>query len=93
MTDRRAPASEDLMHDLHSLTAEAFLAEIRRYRNGEVLDRDGSPLPVPAALLTSASKFLKDNGVDRPIKPGDAADLLADEMPDLPDNVSAFRPR
>lgn len=92
MSDRK-PAGEDLFHDLHLLTAESFLAEIQRYRSGEITDKDGNPLPVPAALLTSAAKFLKDNGVDRPAKAADPMDLLNEELPDLPHNVAAFRPR
>jgi len=83
-------ATDDLLDTLHAVTGEAFLKEIQRYRNGEVLDSDGSPLPVPAALLTSAAKFLKDNGVDRPVRPGDAIDKLATELPNL-DNVVPMR--
>ncbi len=84
-------ATDDLLDALHGITAEAFLSEIRKYKNGEVLDGDGKPLPVPAALLTSASKFLKDNGVDRPVRPGDAVDELADELPEFSDNVIPLR--
>lgn len=83
-------ATDDILDALHGMTAEAFLSEIRKYKAGEVLDSDGRPIPVPAALLTSAAKFLKDNGVDRPIRPGDAVDTLADELPDL-DNVIPMR--
>jgi hypothetical protein len=83
-------ATDDLLDALHGMTAEAFLGEIKKYRAGEVLDKDGNVLPVPAALLTSAAKFLKDNGVDRPVRPGDAVDQLADELPDF-DNVIPMR--
>jgi hypothetical protein len=84
-------ATDDLMDALHGMTAEAYLAEIRKYRNGEVMDSDGNKIPVPAALLTSAAKFLKDNGVDRPVRPGDAIDTLADELPEFADNVVPMR--
>lgn len=78
----KAPASEDILHELHMLTAESFLAEIRRLKaEGEA---------IPPALLTSAAKFLKDNGVDRPVKPGDPEDLLNEELPELKDNVINF---
>lgn len=85
-------ATDDLLDALHGMTAEAFLEEIRRYRRGEILDGDGKPLPVPAALLTSAAKFLKDNGVDRPVRPGDAVDTLADELPELENVIPIRRP-
>jgi hypothetical protein len=84
-------ATDDLMDALHGLTAEAFLEQIRKYKAGEIKDEDGNALPVPAALLTSAAKFLKDNGVDRPVRPGDAVDKLADELPEFADNVVPLR--
>lgn len=84
-------ATEDILDQLHLVTAEALLEEIRKYKAGEVLDEDGNPVPLPAALVTAAIKFLKDNGVDRPLKQGDAVDLLSEELPDLPDNVTPFR--
>lgn len=71
-------ASEELLDELHGLQASALLDEIRRYQSaGE---------PIPPALFAQANKFLKDNGVDRAIRPGDPTDLLADEMPEF-DNV------
>lgn len=86
-------ANETLLDELHAMTGATFLSEIKRYKEGLVLDKDGNPLPVPAALLTSAAKFLKDNGVDRAVKPGDPEDLLADELPDYPDNTIPFPQR
>lgn len=84
-------ATDDLLDALHGVVSETFLNEIRRYAKGEVRDpKTGETLPVPAALLTSAAKFLKDNGVDRPVRPGDAVDKLADELPEL-DNVIPIR--
>lgn len=92
MTDKTR-ATEDMLDELHRLTAQSLLDEVRRYRNGEVLDpKTGVPLPLPAALLTAALKFLKDNGVDRAVKPGDPEDLLKDELPEFEsDNVIPLR--
>lgn len=73
MTDNRA--TEQQLDALHGLVAESFINEIRRYKEaGE---------PIPAALLAQAAKFLKDNGVDRAIRPGDPLDVLDQELPDL----------
>ena len=80
-------ATEDLLDELHGLTAESFLAEIRRYRKGEIVDNEGNPLPIPASLLSNAGKFLKDNGIDRPSKPADPLDELAKELPTLGDVI------
>lgn len=89
MSTRRA--SEDALDELHAATAEAIADQIRKYKNGEILDpRSGLPEPVPAALLSAAIKFLKDNGVDRAIKAGDPTDLLKDELPQFADNVVPF---
>lgn len=56
-------AKDDLMDQLHLITAET-LADI--IRNGvEVLDKEGNVVrqPAPAAYIAAAIKFLKDNGV------------------------------
>jgi hypothetical protein len=37
-------------------------------------------IPVSPALLAQAAKFLKDNGVDRPRRPGNQTDRLAGEL-------------
>jgi hypothetical protein len=77
-------ATEALLDQLHGLTAEMFIAEIRKYKNGEmkVVDKDGNAytIPVSPALLAQAAKFLKDNGVDRPRRPGNQTDRLAGEL-------------
>lgn len=71
-------ASEELLDELHGLQAESLLAEVKRIRAaGE---------PIPPALFAQINKFLKDNGVDRAIQPGDPTDLLAEEIPDF-DNI------
>jgi hypothetical protein len=72
-------ASDDLMDTLHGMQAESLLGELRRaVQSGE---------GVPPALFAQINKYLKDNGVDRAIKPGDPTDLLAEEVPDFGDNI------
>lgn len=66
-------AKDDLLDELHAATAEDMLSALRQYRAaGE---------PAPPALLNAIRGFLKDNGVDRAIQPGDPTDLLVDEAP------------
>ena len=86
-------ATEDTLDSLHAITAETYLDTLRKYRAGEILDDDGNPIPTPAAFLASAARFLKDNGIDRAIRPGDPLDLLSDEMPefDQDGNVVAIK--
>lgn len=79
-------ATDDILDALHYATGETYLEEIRAYRAGKYKDAEGRPLPVPAALLTAAAKFLKDNGIDRPLAKNDPTDLLAQELPELPGN-------
>lgn len=86
MTDNHR-ATEDLLDMLHGTVAQEFLDSIRKYKNGEVCDpKTGNPIPAPAALLAQAAKFLKDNGIDRPVAPGDDLDLLKDELPEFEDD-------
>ena len=66
--------TEEKFDELHGLVADSFLEEIRR------LQEEGEGLP--PAILTSAAKFLKDNGIDRPARDGDTLDLLNEELPD-----------
>lgn len=71
-------ANETVLDELHALQAESLLAEVKRCKDaGE---------GVPPALFAQVNKFLKDNGVDRAIMPGDPADLLDEEAPVF-DNV------
>lgn len=66
-------ANEDLLNELHDLQAKTLLSEVKRLlAAGE---------PVPPALFAQVNKFLKDNGIDRAVTPGDPTDLLAEEMP------------
>ena len=76
--ETKTRASEELLDELHNLQARELLAEVKR--------RAASEEGVPPALFAQVNKFLKDNGVDRAVTPGDPTDLLADEMPVF-DNV------
>lgn len=71
-------ASEDLLNELHDLQARSLLAEIKR--------KVAAGEDIPPALFAQVNKFLKDNGIDRAVTPGDPTDLLADEMPNF-DNI------
>lgn len=71
-------ATDEALDALHQETADGLRSEIKRLKEaGE---------GIPPSLLAAASKFLKDNGVDRPIRPGDPTDLLSEEMPDFDDD-------
>lgn len=68
-------ATDKLLNELHGLQAKALLEQIKKLRTSE----DG----IPPALFAQVNKFLKDNGVDRAITPGDPTDLLKDELPEF----------
>lgn len=75
---KKGRAPDSLLDELHGLQAQTLLDEIKRLKAaGE---------PIPPALFAQVNKFLKDNGVDRAITPGDPTSLLADELPEF-DNV------
>lgn len=71
-------ASEDLLNELHDLQARSLLAEIKR--------KVAAGEDIPPALFAQVNKFLKDNGIDRAVTPGDPTDLLAEEIPTF-DNI------
>ncbi len=71
-------ANESLLDELHALQAESLLAEVKRLKENNE--------SIPPALFAQVNKFLKDNGVDRAITPGDPSDLLDEEVPVF-DNV------
>ena len=74
-------ATDELLDELHALQASTLLEEIKRMKAaGE---------GIPPALFAQVNKFLKDNGVDRAITPGDPTFLLDEEMPEF-DNVTPF---
>jgi len=77
-------ASETALNDLHETIAKTLKAQIDKYVNGEFTDKEGSPLPVPASLLSTATKYLNDNAINRPEdEEPDPSDELADELPDF----------
>ncbi len=80
-------ASETILEELHNTIAETLKTELKRYADGDYdeIDDDGATVnkkPIPASLIQSTIKYLKDNGIDRPedVEP-DPSDLLADELP------------
>lgn len=80
-------ASEKALEELHNTIAKGYSREIKKYMDGEYKDGDGEPVPIPAALLAGAARFLKDNQIDRPEdEEPDPADLLADELPSFGDD-------
>ena len=74
-------ATEDLLDGLHGITAQTYADEIQRYKDGLMKDADGNPLPIPVALLTSAAKFLKDNGIEAIPTNNSTLVQLLEEMP------------
>lgn len=82
-------ASDASLEALHKAIADTLTTELSRYRNGaydkkETIDGEEIVIkvPVPAALIASTIKYLKDNGIDRPEEDEpDPTDLLADELP------------
>ncbi len=71
-------ATESQLEELHSLQASSLLAEVKRLKDAKE--------SIPPALFAQVNKFLKDNGIDRAVTPGDPTSLLDDEMPVF-DNV------
>ena len=75
-------ATDELLDALHAAQAQELLSELRRAREaGEGIN---------PSLFNAITKFLKDNGIDRP-KSGNKADplsLLEDELPEFPENVT-----
>jgi hypothetical protein len=68
-------ATDELLDQLHGMQASSLLSEMKTYiANGE---------SIPPALFAQVNKFLKDNGVDRAVQPGDPTDLLAESVPDF----------
>lgn len=100
MTDVAGRGSETVLDSLHGLVALTLTEQIKAYADGKMvqLDKDGKahPLPIPAALLAQATKFLADNGIDAP-----AAQPKLDALkralpvfnPDADNSVVQFRPK
>ena len=58
--------TDTALDSLHGLVALTLLEQIQAYKDGAVRDGEGNKLPIPAALLAQALKFLSDNGIDAP---------------------------
>lgn len=78
MSETKTRASEDLLNELHDLQARSLLDEVRRCKE--------SGNGIPPALFAQVNKFLKDNGIDRAVTPGDPTSALEEEAP-MFDNV------
>jgi len=87
--DKNTAATEAELKELHGRVARSYLKLLDRYDNGEVLDMKGEVKAIPASVLASAAKFLKDNGTDRPERDVDLDDPLNDELPNLDDELYA----
>lgn len=100
MTDVAGRGSETVLDSLHGLVALTLTEQIQKYKNGEVLGYDSEgksyPLPIPAALLAQALKFLADNGIDAPASLP-KLDALKRELPkfspEADTSVVQFRPK
>lgn len=80
-------ATETSLEELHCEIAKTLKEQIQKYNNGDFKDQNDRVLPVPAALLSGAAKFLKDNQIDRPEdEEPDPSDLLGDDLPSFGDD-------
>ena len=78
-------ATPDALDALHGLLAGAIADELKAAM--ERKDEHGNPVPVPAALLNAAMKFLKDNGIDAPAS-SSRFDPIVNQLRDLdPDEL------
>lgn len=81
-------ASDADLEALHRSIAATLKQELDRYSSGyyDRPEEGPAPTPVPAALIASTIRYLKDNGIDRPDEEEpDPTDLLADELPTFED--------
>jgi hypothetical protein len=76
-------ANETIFDEIHGLQAQVLRDYLKAVKD--------NPELITPALIAQVNKFLKDNGIDRPVKPGDAEDLLSDELDEFEqDNVLPF---
>lgn len=81
-----ARATEATLNELHEEIGKTLISEIRKYKDGAYTDKDGCPIPVPAALLSTARSYLNDNQINRPDEEEpDPEDSLSNELPDFED--------
>ncbi len=85
-------ASETILEELHNTIATTLRDELKHYAEGDYdiysEPEDGEERvllqrkSIPASLIQSTCKYLKDNGIDRPEDDEpDPEDLLSDELP------------
>ena len=79
-------ATEDLLDQLHGMQCEQLIKYLK-----DLKDNKAEYTP---AMFSQINKYLKDNGVDRPFKPGNPTDLLSKELDDFDtENVSLLHGR
>ena len=79
-----ARATEATLNALHETLASTLTDQVKKYSDGEFKDKDGEPLPVPSALLSTIRSYLNDNDINRPEdEEPDPEDTLSDELPDF----------
>ena len=75
-------ATDSAVDELHRLTAEIIVQQLRAFHRGDLVDEEGEPVRmIPPALLGQAIKFLKDNGIDAPARGAAVKDSLAGTLP------------
>ena len=86
MTSSRA--TDELVDQLHGMTAELLIEQLNLYRLHET-DGKPDPLPVPPQLIAQVLKFLKDNGIDSPVRAKAVQDALKGRLPTFDDVEAA----
>lgn len=76
-------ATDALMDELHGLTASELARIIREGIPGKDAEGNDITLPVPAAYISAAIKFLKDNDITADTRSG-RFDPLQKAISDLP---------
>ncbi len=85
-------ASETLLEELHNTIATTLRDELKHYADGDYdiysePEDDSEPVllqrkSIPASLIQSTCKYLKDNGIDTPEEPEEEDDDdLEDKLP------------
>jgi hypothetical protein len=94
MANSTGRGSEAALDALHGLVAATLQQQIEAYTSGSIKDGEGNTLPIPAALLAQALKFLSDNGIDAPASAPSVAAVkraLPKFDPEEDTSVVAFR--
>lgn len=90
-----ARGTNEQFDELHGLTLTILTTMLKAAANGMLVDEEGTVTMPPPALIAQAIKFLKENGIDKPLASTKKEDTLKDAMPDFDEleggNVVAFR--